>query len=75
MTFKKFNHKLGKEFGKTHNWTKGLKVAGDGATIAGTVATATGNPEIGVPLMAGGQVLKQSSGLVKNFEKDKKHRR
>jgi hypothetical protein len=75
MTFQKFNHRLGKEFGKTHNWTKGLKVASSAASLAGTAASLGGAPEVGVPLLAAGQVLNKSSDLVKNFEKDKSRRR
>ena len=69
MTFKHFNKQLGKSLGKTKNWTKGLNAAGTVATYAGEVATIAGAPELGVPLMAGGQVLKKSSKLTKAFEK------
>ena len=69
MTFKHFNKRLGKSLSKTKNWTKGLKTAGTVATYAGEIATIAGAPEVGVPLMAGGQVLKKSSNLTKEFEK------
>jgi hypothetical protein len=69
MTFKHFNSELGKSLGKTKNWTKGLNIAGTVATYGGEVATLAGAPEIGVPLMAGGQVLKKGSNLTKQFEK------
>lgn len=69
MTFKHFNKQLGKSAGKTKNWTKGLKTAGAVATFGGEIATLAGAPEVGVPLMAGGQALGMTSKLVKNFEK------
>ena len=69
MTFKHFNKQLGKSLGKTKNWTKGLKVAGAAATYGGELATIAGAPEVGIPLMAGGQALKSTSKLTKEFEK------
>lgn len=42
-------------------------IAGDGLNIIGDIATVTGSPEIGIPLIGAGKVISKGSNLLKKI--------